>query len=299
MRIWPSTSTWMGPLDGSAVDCRLGGFLVFGRGDVCDACPGGVGSSGDGGKATFSGAYYIISLITNPKSSPLTTSIPISPNRGGAGAVPPSTVGAYVLDRSRGTLKFPRAVSAWSVALGRRRRHHRPASCPKLLLLRPGLVLVSSALWLFSATSLARSISLSPPVPSPSFDLPRLTTSRTPLVIRPLSSAVSSSDGGGHNVDGLCNDNPYGGIISYSTVNTTLNQRDQLTVAVLVKMLGKLCVKSHQGEMSMPPAGAGKPTSRIIWRSAKVMPPPAESPSKSGHPNLARLLLKMAATYLQ
>lgn len=35
------------------------------------------------------------------------------------------------------------------------------------------------------------------------------------------------------------------------------------TVSVFVKILGKEWVKSHQGEMSTPPAGAGRPESRM------------------------------------
>ena len=51
------------------------------------------------------------------------------------------------------------------------------------------------------------------------------------------------------------------------------------TVSVFVWMLGKEWVRSHQGDMSTPPAGAGRPESRMTWRSASDKPPPAESPA--------------------
>jgi hypothetical protein len=51
------------------------------------------------------------------------------------------------------------------------------------------------------------------------------------------------------------------------------------TVSVFVMVLGKEWVRSHQGDMSTPPAGAGRPESRMTWRSASDKPPPAESPA--------------------
>lgn len=56
-------------------------------------------------------------------------------------------------------------------------------------------------------------------------------------------------------------------------------ETQERTVVVFVCMLGKECVKSHQGEISTPPAGKGKSASRINCKSASDMPPPAESPA--------------------
>ena len=50
------------------------------------------------------------------------------------------------------------------------------------------------------------------------------------------------------------------------------------TVFVLRCILGKECDKSHHGDTRIPPAGGGKPLSRITWRRARERPPPAESP---------------------
>ena len=46
-------------------------------------------------------------------------------------------------------------------------------------------------------------------------------------------------------------------------------------------MLGKECVRSHQGEMRTAPAGMGRPASRMTWSAAMHRPPPAESPPKT------------------
>lgn len=54
---------------------------------------------------------------------------------------------------------------------------------------------------------------------------------------------------------------------------------EKRTVVVFTCMLGNEWVKSHQGEINTPPAGKGKPASRINCRSASDMPPPAESPA--------------------
>jgi hypothetical protein len=53
---------------------------------------------------------------------------------------------------------------------------------------------------------------------------------------------------------------------------------DSHTVAVFLWILGNECVRSHQGEMSIAPAGDGSPVSRMTCRRARVRPPPAESP---------------------
>ena len=50
-------------------------------------------------------------------------------------------------------------------------------------------------------------------------------------------------------------------------------------MSVFVEILGKEWVRSHQGDTSTPPAGAGRPESRMTWRSASDNPPPAESPA--------------------
>ena len=50
-------------------------------------------------------------------------------------------------------------------------------------------------------------------------------------------------------------------------------------MSVFVIILGKEWVRSHQGDTSTPPAGAGRPESRMTWRSASDNPPPAESPA--------------------
>ena len=49
-------------------------------------------------------------------------------------------------------------------------------------------------------------------------------------------------------------------------------------MTVFVEILGKEWVRSHQGDTSTPPAGAGRPESRMTCRSASDNPPPAESP---------------------
>lgn len=50
------------------------------------------------------------------------------------------------------------------------------------------------------------------------------------------------------------------------------------TVSVFVVMLWKECVRSHHGETKTPPAGSGRPASRMTCRRARANPPPEESP---------------------
>lgn len=67
-------------------------------------------------------------------------------------------------------------------------------------------------------------------------------------------------------------------IVSYAASRGS-NRMRVLTVAVLRWTLGKECVRSHQGEMSTPPAGIGRPVSRRTCNRAMHNPPPAESPA--------------------
>ena len=112
---------------------------------------------------------------------------------------------------------------------------------------------------------------------------------------RSRTRTVMSSEGGGHNALGLCNESPVEGMTSYYSRVRTMSRYKRgavaimLTLSVLLKMLGKECVKSHQGEMSTPPAGAGRSASRMTCRSARESPPPAESPAMTMRPGLTGL----------
>jgi hypothetical protein len=53
------------------------------------------------------------------------------------------------------------------------------------------------------------------------------------------------------------------------------------SVAKFSIVLGKQCVRSHQGEMAIAPLGIGRLASRRTWRRARTRPPPALSPART------------------